>query len=125
MNIGSFGYGHPIETWTPVISAEVGVDASTLYECNYQKVGPAVLFWGKIDLDLTNGVAYSFDLTLPISAVFTTDTDAVGHLSLTGNVPSPSGGIIANTANNKLLVSGRGTSNTNLTYYFHGMYKRI
>lgn len=125
--IGSFNTGHRTRTWTPTIANTVGVDASTPYATNFLKIGDAIIFWGHIDLDLTSAAAFSFTMTLPtgITSNFADSTDAGGTLYFIDNLPAAQGGISADTANNLLLFSGRGSSNSSLNYHFYGIFKII
>lgn len=123
--IGSFQTSHKIRTYTPTVSNTTGVDASTPGTVNFIKIGDYIHLWGSIDLDLTANSAFNLDISLPVSVTsnFTNATDAWGILYFAGNLPAASAGIIANTATDKLQIVGRGSSNSNLTYYFTAGYK--
>lgn len=127
INLGIYNTNHKVRTWTPTIANTVGVDASIAYPTNFLKIGDTITFWGKITLDLTSAAAFSFTISMPagITSNFADSTDAGGIMYFVDNLPAASGGISADTVNNLVLFSGRGSSNSALTYHFAGIFKII
>jgi hypothetical protein len=66
-------------TYTPTLSNDANIDASTAYQCVYNRTGNVVTVSGEFAVDPTSSsAATSFRMTLPISSNLTTTGDCSG-----------------------------------------------
>lgn len=111
-------------TYTPTLSNTTNLDASTAYTCQYLRVGSVVTVSGKVSIDPTAAGLVELGITLPIASNFTAQEQLGGSGSFS-TIGSRSAAILADTTNDRALLSYVGTDTTNQPLYFTFTYQII
>ena len=76
----SFGFVIDTGTYFPVLTNVTNVDASSVYTCQYVRIGNIVTVSGKVGIDCTAAAATATELgmDLPIASNFTTEEQCAG-----------------------------------------------
>lgn len=110
-------------TYTPTGSNTSNCSV-TPRQCVYSRVGKVVTISGTVDVDITAGGGYNFQLSLPISSNFTSQYDAAGVGNRKqGSTYQDNAFIQANTTNDTLYVEGSGTDTDNEALVFTCQYQ--
>ena len=108
--------------YTPTITNISNIQAVTAFQCMYRRVGDQVSVNGRINIDpTTNGSATSIEMTLPVASNLT----ALGDLAGTSACPdtNQSGGIFANIATDRAVMTFQAGSNAARDHYFSYSYR--
>jgi hypothetical protein len=106
-------------TYTPTVTGVSNVDSVSAYSCIYMRVGSVVQVSGTISVNpTTNGIATSFDVSLPVASNFTAVTDCAGVVGVQSTGVAYGGEVDANTTDDRaamrILATGTGAGD----YYF-------
>lgn len=115
-------------TYTPTISNNTNITASTAYQCQYMRVGNTVTVSGKVDIEATGAGLYEFGISLPVASNFGATEDCAG--TAVGTQTSTTSGadvsyIMADATNDRASVNGDEYDATPHTKYFHFTYQVI
>lgn len=108
-------------TFTPTLFNTTNIAASTAYECNWLRVGNVVTVSGKVDIDVTLGIASELGMSLPIASGFTADENCGGTAS-SAAAASLVSAIRADAANDRAAFVFVAVSVTNDSYTFEFTY---
>jgi hypothetical protein len=93
-------------TWTPTLSAQVNLGASTINDGQWMRVGNVVTASFNLTQALTaNNTISGFEFSLPIASNFTNIGNLSGAMGRRGGAGSESGTVIASVANDTGVVS--------------------
>lgn len=113
-------------SYTPEFEAVTNVSGFTIYEANWEKIDDSVTVTGKVGVDpILITVNTEFRCDLPFDSDFSDTIDCNGNFSAS-NLPSISGGISADIANNKANFKYTNTTQLGETeFYYSFTYKII
>lgn len=128
--IGNVTGGRPYGTWTPTLTNQGNISASSTYVGQYMRVGNVVTVSGKVDITPTaNSTNTELRLSLPIAPVFTAEEQAVGICNPgTFTSAGDPGSITAlNTGGANLarlrFLSGAASAGVSRAWYYHFTYQ--
>jgi len=110
-------------TYTPTLYNTTNIAASTVYACQWMRVGNVVTVSGKVDIDITTAsTASELNLSLPIASDFTATHQCCGTCVAYGALPNY-WVIFGDTTNNRVafLTTGQ-ASDINTGYSFTFTY---
>lgn len=110
-------------TYTPTLTNDTNLDASTAYQCQYIRVGNVVSVSGKVDVDPTAAGALILFISLPVASDLGALEDCGGAASAV--VSTECYGIAANTVSNKAQMQGLAVTTTNHGVWFTFQYEVI
>lgn len=108
-------------TYTPTLFNTTNIAASTAYSCQWMRVGNVITVSGKVDIDVTIGVASELGMSLPVASAFTADENAGGTASSSAAASLVSA-IRADAANDRVSLVFVAISLTNDSYFFEFTY---
>lgn len=111
-------------TYTPTLTNNTNVAASTAYVTGYYRLGNSVTVYGKIDIDATlaASTATEMGISLPIASDLAAEED-LGGSAVSDAVASLTARIKADAANNRASVVFKALSLTNDSYGFEFSYQ--
>lgn len=96
---GSAGAGATVSgTYTPTLTNQTNVAASTAYACQYMRVGNTVTVSGQVDIDPTAAGATLLLMTVPINSAFNA-VEQAGGAAICGTVAGLAVAVAAISAN--------------------------
>jgi hypothetical protein len=108
-------------TYTPTLTGELNVDATTAYQCQYSRSGNMVTVSGTFDCNVTDtGSTTQLGISLPISSNFTASSNCGGTSA--GFSINTAGAILADPSNDRAQITWMSTTTTNNTYSFQFSY---
>lgn len=108
-------------TYTPTLTGETNIDATTAFQCQYMRVGNVVTVSGQFDADVTSSASSSqVGISLPIASNFTASYNAGGTSA--GFSINTAGTILADLSNDRAQVTWVSTTTSNNTYSFQFSY---
>lgn len=124
--IAATGYTIPVldsGAYNPTLTNVSNLDASTVYSCQYMRVGDTVTVSGKVDVDPTALAQYRLAISLPIASNLVNEQDCAG----TGGTPvlNESGAIRGDTASNRAELSATALSTSNHSVFFNFTYRLL
>lgn len=96
-------------TWTPVATPVSNIDAVTVYESPYLRVGDRVIGAIVYDQDATATGAFQWRASLPVPSAFGNPQNAAGVIGSSGSA----GKVIADVASDELMITGGATQTSN------------
>lgn len=121
-SIGGTGVDNSTQTYTPVITNVVNIDATTAYVWQYSRVGNVVEVSGEVDIDPTAaGVATKILLTLPVASAFASLTQCAG-VACDPNNAGAVAALLADVASGKVLMSFISTTAANEAWFLNFRY---
>lgn len=96
-------------TWTPVATPVSNIDAVTVYESPYLRVGDRVIGAMVYDQDATATGAFMWRASLPVPSAFGNPQNAAGVIGSSGSA----GKVIADVASDELMITGGATQISN------------
>lgn len=108
-------------TYTPTLTGVTNIAASTAYACQWMRVGNVVTVSGKVDIDVTLGVASELGVSLPIASNFAAEQNAGGAGS-SAAAASLVTAIKADATNDRAAFVFTAVSVTNDSYFFEFTY---
>lgn len=110
-------------TYTPTLTNVTNIDASTVYQAQYIKVGTTVTVSGKVDVDPTAAAATELGISLPVASNFGANEDCAGVAHQ--QAAQEGGAISADTANDRASLQFLATGTASRTLYFTFTYQVI
>lgn len=111
-------------TYTPTLTNDLNLDASTAYSCQYLRVGSVVTVSGRLDADATAAGAARVDISLPIASNFANSNECAGA-GASEQVAGFSAGIYGDTANDRASMEWIAVDTGNRPIHFHFTYRII
>jgi hypothetical protein len=108
-------------TYTPALTNQSNVNASTASVTNYVRIGDRIHVFGKVSIDATATGAFELRMDLPITSASTQDYEIAGT-AVCGSTGVPIA-ISANVASGLASFQGIATTTTADTYFFTFSYK--
>lgn len=113
-------------TYTPTLTNDTNIDASTAYECQYLRVGNTVTVSGRADLDPTGAGVVTLAMSLPVASNFGAVEDCAGiAVSATSAAFLEPCWINADPTNNRAEMKTNATDVANRAYLFTFTYQVI
>lgn len=109
-------------TYTPTLTNQTNVAASTAYQCQYLRIGNSITVSGKVDIDPTAPGATELRLTLPFAPGFANDFEAGGAAN-SGAVAGESAAISAVSGGGNVAIKYIAIDVSNKSYFFTLTYK--
>jgi len=107
-------------TYTPTLTNESNITASTAYQCQYMRVGNTVTVSGKINIDYTATGSATLGISLPIASDIANDNEVAGTMNAEVN----NGGVIRGDAtNNRAQFYINTGSSAGYDYFFTFTYQ--
>lgn len=111
-------------TYTPTLTGTANVEDLTAYVLSYYRVGNNVTVFGRLEIDpTTSSTTTALRLSLPIASNFANNGDGVGMG--TENVTGPVWNIIADSANDEMIINGTPSYDAKTFVYINFSYKII
>ncbi len=111
-------------TYTPTLTNQTNVSASTAYSCQWMRVDGVVTVSGKVDIDPTsNAVQTRLGISLPVASNFGANGDCGGVATCVDI--SQVAGISADVTNDRATLELICTSTANRTFWFTFTYRVI
>jgi hypothetical protein len=109
-------------TYTPTLTNTTNVASSTAVICQYMRVGNVVTISGQFSVQATTGgIAFVLGMSLPIASNFTLQRQAGGSFSA-GSTALTMNVIVADSTNDRLLITGIMTDTASRACAFHATY---
>lgn len=112
-------------TYTPTLTNETNIDASTAFACQWMRVGNVVTVSGKVQIDATTvAVLTQLGLSLPVASAFTASEQCSGT-GTSSDDPAEAVGVLADTVNDRARLEWICGFTANRTFHFIFMYSII
>lgn len=108
-------------TYTPSLTNVTNIAASTAYACQWLRVGNVVTVSGKVDIDVTLGIASELGMSLPVTSNMTAEQNAGGTAS-SAAAASLVSAIRADATNDRAAFVFTAVSVNNDSYFFEFSY---
>lgn len=108
-------------TYTPTLTNVTNITASTAYQCQWIRVGNVVTVSGKVDIDVTLGIASELGMSLPIASNLTAEQNLGGTASSSA-AASLVTAVKADATNDRAAFVFTAVSLTNDSYFFEFEY---
>lgn len=111
--------------YTPTLTNETNVSASTAFACRYIRVSNTIYVSGRLDIDPTSGSSTTIvGISLPVATTFSAATKCTGTAVMDSPIQNMAAVIFADTTNNRAKFSGLvGASDlSNRSWYFNFSY---
>lgn len=108
--------------YTPTLFNVTNIAASTAYECQWLKVDSTVTVSGKVDIDVTLGVASELGMSLPIASNFAAEQN-LGGTGSSAAAASLVSAVRADGTNDRAAFVFTAVSLTNDSYFFEFTYR--
>jgi len=112
----------PSFTYTPTLSSDLNIAASTAFECFVLRNGKVVHVSGKVAIDLSSNGAYELGISLPIASDFSSDGECVG-IGVGVSSPTDVMYVKADVTNNRAKLVGDDNDAGNHEHFFNFTYK--
>lgn len=108
--------------YTPTLTNQANLDASTAYQCQYLRIGTTVTVSGRADVDPTlTATSTQLGITLPFASDLAATEDCAGAAFASG-IAGQGAAIRADTTNNMARMQWISTDVTNQAMYFTFTY---
>jgi hypothetical protein len=108
--------------YTPTLTNVANLDTSTAYELQWMRVGDVVTVSGKVDVNPTaNATLTQLGISLPVPSNFAAQENC-GGTGAVGGVAGMSAAILADTTNDRALLSFTSNDTTDRSMIFSFTY---
>lgn len=111
--------------YTPTLTNVANLDASTVYECQYMRVGNTVTVSGRVDIDPTlAATSTQLGISLPVASNLGATEDCAG-VAFASGIAGQGAAILGDAANNRAQLQYISGDITNQAMYFTFAYQVI
>lgn len=111
--------------YTPTITHDTNIAASTPNQCMYTRIGDIVTVSGSVSITATVNGAINFNMTLPIASNLTSYIQAAGSGRSYTNVPGDTIAINGDATNDEVDCIGNANSTAAQIYMFTYQYQIV
>lgn len=111
-------------TYTPTLTNVANLDASTVYDFQWSRVGDVVTVGGRVDIDPTAAASTELGISLPIASNIAGLEGAVGTAFASG-IAGQGAAILGDAANNRAQMQWIAVDTTNQSMYLTFVYTII